>query len=307
VTLKIYIDGVVKASTTTMSNGATSFATTGNNNFLGKRNYDPDPVYFDGQLKDIYFFDVVVGDCATGFTSSNSGLTCTACAAGKYKLAAGNGACVLYNINFQIDSGVSVMDVPLSLPPSAKPGATNEEWYYFQDDSYVDVASQYFQWGTNDFTIMMWVKADSATAFSETDYSALFIKSANANAPYEGVSAFIFYSRKIEFRLSGIAGEILNVDSAVTSWAIANHLAFVRRGNALELHVNGVLKGSISVSQHLNINNAAPFRIGGNHVVPQFQSLIGVGIWNFDAKTRAMSSAEILQAMSAHRAPGAAT
>jgi len=60
VTLRIYIDGAFKLSTTTMSGGGTSYATSGNNNFLGKSNHAGNENYFDGQLKDIYFFDIVI-------------------------------------------------------------------------------------------------------------------------------------------------------------------------------------------------------------------------------------------------------
>jgi hypothetical protein len=129
----------------------------------------------------------------------------------------------------------------------------------------------------------------------------LFNKAENPSNPYEGITAFIYSSRNIEFRLS--SNEQLVVEDAVTSWATANHLAFVRRGNVLELYVNGVQKGTLTVAQYLNVNNAAPFRIGGNHAVHTDQSLMGVGIWNIDAKTRAMSSAEIAQVMSGHREP----
>jgi len=94
VTLKIYVDGIVKASTAAMSDGGTAFLTSGNTNYLGKNNHlSATNIFLAGQMKEIHFFDFVVGDCAPGFTSMNSGLTCTACESGKHKTVGGNFAC----------------------------------------------------------------------------------------------------------------------------------------------------------------------------------------------------------------------
>jgi len=57
-TLVIYVDGVAKASTSTLSNGARALSTAGNVNFLGRGNSET--YYFTGQLKEIHFYDVVI-------------------------------------------------------------------------------------------------------------------------------------------------------------------------------------------------------------------------------------------------------
>ena len=81
----------------------------------------------------------------------------------------------------------------------------------------------------------------------------------------------------------------------MSSWTVPNHLAFVRTGNTLQLYVNGELRGSKTVTLHLNVNNDAPFRIGGNHESGTDQSLIGVTLWELEAETRALDAAAVLE------------
>ncbi|MDP7629947.1 MAG: hypothetical protein QGF03_05095, partial [SAR324 cluster bacterium] len=148
------------------------------------------------------------------------------------------------------------------------------------DNKYADLSADVMDdWGTEDFEVSLSIKANSGTNIagdSGRDYTALFIRSSQAPSPYTGPSAFLYNNGEINFRLRG--DDKLELPAGtVSSWAdwVDLRFKYSAAANKLQIFVNGVEKGSRSLSQTVNSSHFvnAPLRFGGNHVEPEVQSL----------------------------------
>ena len=82
------------------------------------------------------------------------------------------------------------------------------------------------------------------------------------------------HAGQIWFRLRN--GETLQVDSGIADWTAEHALLFSRVGTTLSVSVDGVVKGTLTVTLEPDASFivGAPLRLAGNHVDGNVQSLL---------------------------------
>jgi gliding motility-associated-like protein len=161
-------------------------------------------------------------------------------------------------------------------------GNTNSALYFDGVDDYVDILNAAdLNFGLSDFTISMWLKFppqvgnNSIPAGRVYDYAAIFVKAANPNYPYEGITFFVDWpqSGDVHLRTSYIHGlSVTNTNGNNYTW---HYYVLRRRGSELSIYIDGVLKGKVTHSMD-NTSNTSGIRLGANHVDKLSQNFNGV-------------------------------
>ena len=162
------------------------------------------------------------------------------------------------------------------------PGAAGD---YARVDSNPDL-----NFGTGDFSFALWMQFPSQNTGASHPYSAVLIRSGNANAPWEGPSVFAdVVPGHVSFRVSS-ANQLSSAASSLNDNAW-RHYAFVRESNVLKIYINGVLDTQAAVPSQ-DVSSSAHLYLGANHTDQTAQNFKGsmdeLRIYN-----RALSVSEI--------------
>ena len=156
-----------------------------------------------------------------------------------------------------IHGDVSVL--PTS-PYNTSGAATRHSMTFDGNGDYISVADHdEFDFGTEDFTVEMWMNADTQSAnfpslFSSSDYNST------------GSSSFRFdnvgYDGKLFLYTNGLGDPALSTTNTLSlnAW---NHIALVRNGTSLSFYVNGSEDGTITISDSQTFDfSVGEFRTG---------------------------------------------
>ena len=147
------------------------------------------------------------------------------------------------------------------------PGAAGD---YLRIDNSPD-----FNFGTGDFSFSIWLKFPVQNQVPADPYSAVLIRSGNANSPWEGPSVYADWPTPghVTFRVSSAhelgsaAGNLNN-----NTW---RHYAFVRESNVLKIYIDGTLDASQAVPPQ-DVSSTAHLYLGANHVDQTKQNYVGL-------------------------------
>lgn len=140
--------------------------------------------------------------------------------------------------------------------------------YALSDNIYSNIDADKTQYGLDTFFLRATVTPKLTGDISpDANYGVLFMKQDDFPDPYPGLQVFLFDSGDVRFRFAGTS-ELGNDNQVALSggWVAGNSvgLLFIRRGNILEIYVDGVLS---STHTHANIgtfdvSNTADLLIG---------------------------------------------
>jgi Concanavalin A-like lectin/glucanases superfamily len=138
---------------------------------------------------------------------------------------------------------------------SSLPGAAGD---YLRIDNSTD-----FNFGTDDFSIALWMKYPVQNTPADV-FKGIFIRSGNANSPWEGPSVFAdVVLGHVMFRVSS-ANQLESAQGGLDddTW---RHYAFVRESNVLKIYINGVLDAQSAVPTQ-DVSSTAHIFLGANRV-----------------------------------------
>lgn len=149
--------------------------------------------------------------------------------------------------------------------------------FYFSTSVHADLDASHFAWGTGDFTLTATItpRADGKIAASG-DYAVLFIKSDQMEHPFMGPSCIVYNSGMVNFRLARTPelGQE-NKGMVIGGWrsGVPVTLTFIRQVDQIYIF-HGTEKIAFQcVTASYDVSNAAPLRIGANHVNPRYHNL----------------------------------
>ena len=132
----------------------------------------------------------------------------------------------------------------------------NSACYFDGYDDYIKVLHSNILNFEDDFTISFWVKTSQTPLFESTiimKYEGISLPRYYVNLNSEGKSNFSIYENWQDNSLVGTNQEINN--------GIFNHVVTIRRGNSMEIWINGVLDNT-SISLETNLSNVGNVFIG---------------------------------------------
>ncbi|MCX7004747.1 MAG: LamG domain-containing protein, partial [bacterium] len=148
--------------------------------------------------------------------------------------------------------------------------------------------SSLFNINTNDFSLSLWLKYEQQPA--PFYYSAICIKSSNAEYPYEGFTLFVdFPDNSCTFRIDGREPLLCHTnDLHNNTW---RYLVCVKQSNQLKIYIDGLFDSSRTIN-YANVDNLAPIIFGANHINHNSQNYTGA-MDDIRLYNRALSLAEI--------------
>lgn len=151
-------------------------------------------------------------------------------------------------------------------------GNPNAAIFFDGTDDYIDIANNAaLNFGFSDFTISFWLKYPSQLGGNSPsapgrifDYATIFIKAANPNYPYEGITFFVDHKKHgdINFRTSNPHDLNITTNLNNNTW---HHYVLRRKDQELSVFIDGELTGT-AIYPVDNTSNNAGIRLGANHV-----------------------------------------
>ena len=246
-TIRTFLNGVEVYSGSTNRDAQLS----GSNLFIGIGARLDSNLAFNGSLSDIR---IVKGTAlyTSGFTVPTSALTEVS---GTSLLLSGD------SLTDESSYGHTVNVSGYVTSNTGTPRSTTRHSMTFDGNGdYISVADHdEFDFGTEDFTVEMWMNADTQSAnfpslFSSSDYNST------------GSSSFRFdnvgYDGKLFLYTNGLGDPALSTTNTLSlnAW---NHIALVRNGTSLSFYVNGSEDGTITISDSQTFDfSVGEFRTG---------------------------------------------
>lgn len=246
-TIRTFLNGVEVYSGSTNRDAQLS----GSNLFIGIGARLDSHLGFNGSLSDIR---IVKGTAlyTSGFTVPTSALTEVS---GTSLLLSGD------SLTDESSYGHTVNVTGNVTSNTGTPRSTTRHSMTFDGNGdYISVADHdEFDFGTEDFTVEMWMNADTQSAnfpslFSSSDYNST------------GSSSFRFdnvgYDGKLFLYTNGLGDPALSTTNTLSlnAW---NHIALVRNGTSLSFYVNGSEDGTITISDSQTFDfSVGEFRTG---------------------------------------------